>query len=322
MSKPPKFKVIVIDDKPEVCRSIAGKIDGPRGMTDPEIRANVSVDQIVIDLQRKNETANPMEDTWTFHENVAEKLDRACKQPPDLIILDFFYVNSEVAGHLKAEAKSDSLLHDALQGRVLSPVDLYDWIQDLPSDDPRKSLVLKNLFGAGCPVYLHSYTPEGMTVLAGPVDERRRLMARVIPNSQLIRTVDTRRVLFNDDVFDWPNKNSRYDSEYYPYQLAVYFDQVVEKEILRSKLDRLRYLRVGKTAKSVASIAAIGGGIGFAGAWIGDYVRSAFESENYVLGSIVGVFLLVTLMILGMLCPFLFERLMHRLLPDRDRKTL
>jgi hypothetical protein len=43
--------------------------------------------------------------------------------------------------------------------------------------------------------------------------------------------IDTRNEFFNDDEFDWPNEKSRYEKNFYAYQLATFFRQVVQKEI-------------------------------------------------------------------------------------------
>lgn len=268
---------------------------------------------VFIKLRPEGKAADLVNDCWTFADEIVESLLAAADRIPDLIILDYIYVADEVAKVLKARAKDNTLTEEAMSGWTRTPVDLREWVRNSNIDDADKARILKNLFGAKCPLYLHSYTPENTSPLVGPISERVKKTTIAFPNAA-ITSIDTREILFNNEEFDWPNPKSRYDSDYYPYQLAVAFDQIVQKEILRFELNRNRYIRLKRSAFSVGLISAIGAGLGFAGGWIGSLASTLLQNNQILEATLICGSFLIIFLIIGLMLPLFFEKLMKALL--------
>jgi hypothetical protein len=161
----------------------------------------------------------------------------AADRKADLLIVDYIYVDNEVAKYFKERTKTQEVFEEEIEHRALNPKLLHDWFvqtDQVSEDDKRR--VFAHLLQSGAPVYIHTYTPEGLSVATGSMEQRNRMASLAFPNSS-IYIIDTRAELFNNDEFDWPGL-SKYDSQYYPYQLGVLFGQIVEKEITKSLLER------------------------------------------------------------------------------------
>ncbi len=312
------FYVIVLDDKEDVCLRIEDKIAGgpTPGQIDPLVPVHVK--SIHITLTEIGHSEDPLKSRWTFAPPVLSALMEASVRKPDLIIVDYVYVNGEVAKVLKEKGECDQFNKDMMAERTLTPVDLRKWVEqaaNAPSDETRT--ILTNLFNASCPVYLHTYTPKGLDDIVGTVAERIKKASQVFPHAQ-INAIDTRSELFKNDVFDWPSFPSMKNEKYYPYQLAVLFDQVVKKEVIRKELQSSRYLRIKRTTFSVSVISALGAGIGFTGAWLGNILAESIRDGDYLIGGMLAVFLLSALVVLGAVCPFLFEKWMQKIMPESE----
>jgi hypothetical protein len=327
-----KFVVVVIDDKPDVCERIEKRVR--RGPTPGQVDLNVPIEVSCVTVDtRRAEAAEKLGSAWTFAPSVFQQLLKAATSRPDLLIVDYVYVDRLLSQELKKLAREGSLDPASLKGRILTPEDLRKWVEGnvaAPADQRHK--IIKNIFHARCPLYLHTHTPQGFSAVVGSVDERLGVARRVFPQSR-ISVIDTRRELFNEEEFDWPpdpddgrrseaaeddqkRKRIMHDKKYYPFQLAVYFDQVTRKEVLRKALHRSRFLRVRRTTGAVAAITAIGAGVGFAAGWAGDLLYVWVGGQNYFEAGAMGLVLLAGLVAIGAACPFLFELLMRKLLPE------
>lgn len=313
-NKNEKFYVIIIDDKLESCNRIERKITGGQtlGQLDPIIP--VFAKSIHIKLEEIGSAEKPEESNWTFSRETIPLLIDAAAQKPDMIIIDYIYVDVNVSATLQERAKQGLINEEMMSQRALSPVDLRRWVEEtseLSGND--KNLILKNIFCCDCTVYLHTYTPPGIASVVGSVADRIKKIHQVFPNASVC-SIDTKSEFFNGDEFDWPNKNSRRDAQYYPYQLGVYFDQVVHKEILRKHLKSDRFLRVKRTSLSVAVISAIGSSIGFASGWVGALFSELLNKQQYIVASVMGIGLTSIIILVGAACPFLFESWMSKLM--------
>jgi len=310
-----EFYVVVIDDKINVCRRIEEKLTGgpSPGHIGPGML--VKVRTIHVALEEVGRSDNILNSRWVFKRDVLSQLIEAGRKKPNLILIDYIYVDSEVSKVLKEKAIQGLVSEEMISNKVLTPVDLRIWAQGNSTlTTEEKNLILKNLFFADCPVYLHTYTPQGTSSVVGNVTDRIKKVAQVFPNA-VINSIDARSEFFNNEEFDWPNPISRYDNQYYPYQLATYFDQVVQKEIIRSELMRNRYLRIKRTTFAVGIISAIGAAVGFAGGWVGSLLSNLVEKKQYLPAFIMGLTLLILLIIAGAFCPIIFEKWMQRLVP-------
>ena len=305
------FRVVVIDDKPTACQRVASKLTGALSPSSPAEDAVLSSVEVLVSLRRAPPTAAH---AWTFDQQIVAALDAATQHAPDLVVIDHFYVDSEVAAALKQKALVSGVTADELRRNSLSPADLRRWIENsLSIDSGLRGQILERLFNAQCPVYLHSYTPRGFEGVAGTIEDRGRTLATVFPHARH-SVIDTRREFYNDAEFD-----AKYDGDYYAFQLAAHVMKVAEIEVLRQRVDAARYLRLRRTASSVAGIAVIGAAIGFAAGWLGDVFGALVKDGQYSVAAAVGIGGLVVLILLGTACPFLFEHLMHQLV--RNERT-
>lgn len=314
MPKINEFRVLVLDDSARVITRISNRIVGSRapGQLDPAVPVQVSCVQVALRRQGDNQQ-NGLE-VWTFDENMLGKLTTACPKPPHLILVDYRFADSSVLKVFREEAQTREITEAELVGKVLTPLDLAIWIRTDPdiSEHTRK-LLIRNLFESGVPVYLYAYTSREFIRAIGPMDERAQKTAQAFPRS-IIVPIDTRRELYNEDEFDWPNPLSKYDPEFYTYQTSVLLDYVVHKEVLRTLLEDAKYLRISRLAGAVALVTVTGSAIGFAGQWIGSLVGELVKADHLFQAIAVGISLVLVLFFLGFSVPLAFERVMTHLL--------
>lgn len=316
---PRPFRVVVIDDKAAACNAVARKLTGalpPSSMNAAVVLESVAVHVLV------RPAGEPAVHDWTFDASMIAALDEASQHSPDLVIIDHFYVDEGTGAALKQKAVKEGVRAEELKQSALSPVDLRRWIEDNATlDSSLRRRILQRLFGAACPVYLHSYTPHGFEDVAGTTEDRVRTLATVFPHAKRF-VVDTRREFYLDDTFDpkGDGQGSKYDSKYYAFQLSAFFMQIAQIEVLRKQLNAARYLRLNRTSSSVAGIIVIGAAIGFAAGWLGDVFGALMSDGRYAPAAVVGIGCFIVLLGLGTACPFLFEFLMRRLMPLNSRE--
>ena len=231
-----EFHVVVVDDKKKSCRRISERLSGLRVSVGPNHDVVVSVSSVHIKVKQTNRANPPELDQWTFDETTVQQLVQASHKKVDLLIVDYIYIDSDVANYFKKKAVETEVFEEEIDGRALNPKDLSDWVltsESFSSQDQDR--ILRNLFHVDTKVYLHTYTPQGLYVATGSMEQRYRMAALAFPQAD-IKVIDTRAELFNDEEFDWPRPDTKYDGDYYPYQLAVLFAQIVEKEIARTML--------------------------------------------------------------------------------------
>lgn len=312
------FLVVVIDDKKIICDRIGAKLAGANRVVFGDKAISISVKTVHVRVKRENKSDKPETDTWTFSEEMLSELAEAASRKPDLLILDYIYIDDSLASYFKARAKETEVQNAEIQSRALTPLDLMEWVRFTPElDNSARQSIISNLFDFTGPLYLHTYTPQGLYAVTGTITDRARKTSIAFPKAS-INSIDTHAELFNNDEFDWPNQSSKYDKNYYPYQLAVFFDQVAHREIVRKELDRNRYLRVRRTTKAVSVISAIGAAVGFAAGWIGTVVLELIRGSRWVEGIVVGLSFMLVLVLAGFFMPLAFERMMRELLEDKN----
>ncbi|MBW7992088.1 MAG: hypothetical protein FVQ84_19025 [Planctomycetes bacterium] len=238
MKKRSEFHVVIIDDKKKACRRLTDRLSGLTVPTYTDLDVVVSVSSIHVTLKRLHQHEQGELDRWSFTEATLQQLLKASKRKADLLIVDYIYIDSGVAKHFKKKAKEESVGEEEIEHRALNPKLLYDWFMQTPNvSDNDRERTLNNLFHSDKTVYLHTYTPQGLCVVTGTMEQRSRMAALAFPQAN-IHVIDTRSELFNDEEFDWPRPDTKYDGDYYPYQLACFFAQVVQKEIFKNFLKR------------------------------------------------------------------------------------
>jgi|WetSurMetagenome_2_1015567.scaffolds.fasta_scaffold30844_3 hypothetical protein len=319
-----EFHVVAIDDKPEVCQSIKRKLEEVWAERDCP-RVTVIVHAVSVKLKREGIDVDPLGDEWTFDDDMLPALSESCLVRPDVVFVDYTYMDQKVGDALKAAAASGQggLTKGMMQGRERMPADLRDWVENhklLPRGDRKR--ILKNLFDTPCPVYMHSYTPEGTECVVGPVEDRLKRTSLAFPNAEL-HLIDTRSLLFNNGEFDWPKPKTQryYTKEYYPYQVAVVFSLMVHKEILRRELIARQHLRILWTGLASAGLATVLAAVGRVFSGFGNRMAdSLFNSQNWVTSALAGGIVFVVLMFLGYLAILALEKAGRRLRGEASYK--
>ncbi|HJP95738.1 MAG TPA: hypothetical protein VJ843_00005 [Candidatus Saccharimonadales bacterium] len=173
------FRVLVLDDDQNVCLRVKKRIEGLKiqGQLDPAWP--VEVHDVVLTLQEGEKG------DWTFHPDLAVRLAANCARKPDLIFIDYGYVNSQVMAALRNLAASKEIVADELQGKLLTPPDLAKWIRSSSSmPEHTRRLLIKNLIESGTTVYLYSYTSREFLLALGGMNERLKKTAKAFPLSR------------------------------------------------------------------------------------------------------------------------------------------
>jgi hypothetical protein len=309
------FRVLVLDDSSYAIECIKRRIQGARalGQLDPVLP--VDVETILIELEPG--MLDP--EMWVFSAGTSRLLAAACERAPDLILVDYGFVDPSLGSQLRLQAASREITAEELKGKVLTAYDLARWCREQsPLDSHTRSRIRKNLFESGRPVYLYSYRARELWRAVGSMDERARRIRDAFPRSR-VSIIDARRELYNEDDFDSLGA-SKYDPKFYAYQISVILDYIVQKEILRALLKRSRYLRVKRTASATAVLAAIGAALGVGGHWAGELSLSLFSHGNFLFAFVFAAGILAVLFFSGFGAALLFERAMERLLQDVDKE--
>jgi hypothetical protein len=148
------FKVFVLDDSPHVIEWVERRIRGAQalGQLDPALPVDVTAIQVKLEPSLINSAQ------WVFSHSTSHALASACERAPDLVLVDYGFVDPTLAAQLQQEATTREIMGEDLKGKVLTAYDLARWCgQDAPLDARTRSRIKKNLFESGRPVYLYSY---------------------------------------------------------------------------------------------------------------------------------------------------------------------
>ncbi len=310
--QPSQFRVLLLDDSTDVCERVKHRIEGPRasGQVDPIVPVEVCT--VTIGVERSPEGKS------TFSASTFDELTKSCSRRPDLVLLDYGYAEPEIIAALRKEAESREITAEELHGKVLTPLDLANWIRTsdtIPSSS--RHLLINHLLEAGQPVYLYSYTSKEFLRALGEMSERTRKTALAFANKSVVIPVDTREELYHSTEFDWPTAPSKHDKQFYAYQVSVLLDHIVHKEILRARLAAAKYLRIRRTILAAGVLTAVGAAVGFGAQWVGSLIADLSKTGHSVQAVFVGLSAAIVLFFLGLGVPLIFERFMINLI-DRD----
>ena len=132
------FRVLLLDDDKQVCDRVTKRIEGPKrlGQLDPALPVEVSA--VALRVQELEPGH------WSFDPAIINELSKACEGPPDLILIDFGYADSSVINAFKKDAETREISAQELQGKVLTPIDLSEWIRFSPLiPEPTRRLLIK-----------------------------------------------------------------------------------------------------------------------------------------------------------------------------------
>ena len=309
------FTVVIIDDKEICCRRIAQRIQGLRRIGDLDIA--VVAKPVHVGVQSKGGTDSS---GWTFTPATLTGLSDAADSRPDLLVVDYIYIDDGVAAEMKGRALQTEVSRADRESSSLAPRDLRNWVENHADADGRqRRRIMKRIFESKGPLYLHSYTPKGLELAVGTVQERGNDAGVVFPNvpSDSLNVIDTRDLLFADDEFDNPPDRTHYEREYYAYLLGVLFNEIVQKEIYKRHLHRSKFLRLKRSAPVLAVIGGIGAGVGFASSFAGVFAYELYRDEHGLAALAMLLLMVIVAIPLGWLVARVFEELMARLLPER-----
>ena len=323
------YTVLVIDDKEVSCRRIGQKLPGARRVDLGDTEVSIAVRTVHVRVRRERRAEQPESDesiavwkeqyesdSWTFKKEMVDELRAAAEARPDMLIVDYIYVDDQLATYFKKKAVGTQVEKSEIEARVLNPHDLRLWVESSTEiERGHRDIILKNLFGFSGPLYLHTYTPQGLGVVSGTLAERERCTSLAFPHAD-ITAVDTRSELFNNEEFDWPSDKPRYERDYYAYQLATYFDQVVQKEVFREAFIKNRFIRFRRSSYAVSLICAVGAAVGFASGWAGSLVLEFVRGQRFLEAMAVCVLCLGAMLAAGFGLTIWFETLMRKLVKD------
>jgi hypothetical protein len=313
------FTVVVIDDKKT-------SIEGVQKAFLRENR-NVAGRTVVIDVRsvfiEVEKLANPHPNIgkcWTFCESVFGQLVDAAATRPDMIIVDFVYIDSQVQSEIMSHRDRTGNAPEDTRERFLNPKDLRSWIESrLGADSAARDKVIRNIFDASVPIYLHTYTPEFLERAMDEPDVRRGIAHYAFPKARnLIELVDTRQIFYAKNRFDLDLKTTKHDSEFYAHLLGLHFSHLADKQFCLKLLYNQRYLRLNRTAFTTFAVVGVGTIFATATSMVGDIIATFLGNSEISEGILLFVGTLVTFTILGTLIILGLDKKLKDLLPPFD----
>ena len=310
-----EFVVVVIDDKEESRRRVCDAIQGNRKLDDRDVR--VIVNNVLVKVKQL-EYADPLlGKRWTFEAEVADQLARAAEARPDMIIVDFVYIDRAVQSEIVSHINENGTATENKRELYLNPRDLRVWVENCNSISAaiRKN-ILRNIFDSSVPTFLHTYTPESLEDATGKPEVRKGIADFAFPNAKnLVELVDTREIFYSGNAFDPGSGKSFYRPDHYGHMLGLHFSHLVDKQIYRKHIYEKKYLRVKNSAMTISTIVCIGTCFAAATSLIGGVLFEYLKKGDVVEAVIIFVGSVISSAVLGGMIGLLFERLMRNLLP-------
>jgi hypothetical protein len=316
-----EFVVVVIDDKDESCRRVCDAIRGDRTLDGRPVRVIAhSVLIKVTELARADDLNGKF---WTFEAAVSQQLARAAETRPDMIIVDFVYIDPAIQKNIMSHIDKSGTAPDNTRDLYLNPRDLRVWIETCNTIDATiRKAIIKNIFDAGVPTYLHTYTPEALEDATGLPSVRKGIADFAFPKARnMVELVDTRQIFYAGNTFDRDKATTRHTSEHYGHLLGLHFSHLVDKQIYRNRLHRQKYLRVRNSSAAIATIVGVGTAFAAATSFVGGIVFNYLDRGYF--GEAIAIFMISLLAsaIFGGALGLFFERLMKNLLPPSARDS-
>jgi hypothetical protein len=272
-----KFRVLVIDDAIEIVNSlrIERALEQKRREYEGQTWA-VEVFKIHVQIDR-SEAGIAQISLATFL-----ALAEACTEPIRLMFLDYGYVHHDVRTEMTKlnEERRKSGLYvgpDDVRGKVLTTPDLVAsakrFVAETANDPVKIRNLERNFLHTKAKIYVYSYTSEMFMNAVPPMEARINETKDVFPLCEVL-PIDTRVRFYNEVEFDYPAdmKKRKHDKEFYAHLVAEFINQYIQRELLELLLfqkQNLRFVRVMRTTRSVAIVAALGGALGFLTEWAG-----------------------------------------------------
>jgi hypothetical protein len=209
-----------------------------------------------------------------------------------------------------------------LKAMALTTVDLVveakRFISDPAIDSYKRRNLERNFLHFDGLLYLYSYTSQEFLRFLEANKTRANRTNAVLPDCRVI-AIDTRYEFYDNEEFDWPKEPSKHDARFYAHLVTGLIDHYVAKELLdRLLLDtkRLGYLRLKRTAASIALIMALVSALAASTNWIWARVMQTADTTQALISALV---LIAWVFGLTFLLALAFERIMVRLLPEKEQ---
>ncbi|PKP35420.1 MAG: hypothetical protein CVU00_02370 [Bacteroidetes bacterium HGW-Bacteroidetes-17] len=238
-----KFRVLVVDDKKDVLKSIRDRIDYNVLIGDEIFNVELSC----LDV----EVIKDDDDNCKFSNKTFVELHDLCLKPFHLLLLDFGFVQKGIKTDdeiLKLkEIKPEKTLRELIDEVVLNPSHLVKQCYQEPKYINR---IKKIFIEHNGPLYLYTYIPNKFEEAYTSVDVRKNVTNEHFPIAK-INVIDTRKELFNNDQFDYIHDEEK---EYYPFLISKFLSKIIQLEISKSiidqtKLIRTKYIKIRKNNK-------------------------------------------------------------------------
>jgi hypothetical protein len=257
-----------------------------------------------------------------------ESLAAACNEEPGLILADYGYAQKQVIAELRQKAQNGpELTEQDVAGRALTTADLIsaarEYSRDPNVDSYKRRMMDVNFLRFSKKLYLYSYTSKEFKRAMGEVAARATRTKAALQGCTVI-PIDTKYEFYNGDEFDWPS-SSKHDGRFYAHLAAGLINHIIQHELLESMLEdakRLKFVRIRSSAVAVALIVALGGAIGACTEWIGGRVLALSSAGDHMSAAAFGLLTVVWLFVMGMVLPFVFERIMSGFLVGSKPKTI
>jgi hypothetical protein len=291
------FHVLVLDDNRELIEKLGSRMTHIHHIARTEWK--VELHEIHVEVVLQN--GKPF-----FSQETLQSIVDACRENPNLILLDYGFISSE----------HTNLAPDEYFKNILTPADLIPALREYlqrtaPHDRKLAALITSALTANTCPTYLYTFTGRDFQRKSPIPDERKRLTQRAFPNTE-IQLLDISQEIFANDAFSGEDKNFR------AFLTAGLLARIIERElllkILASENERLRFVRYYRSGIGVVVIILLGGAIGAVGSWLGGLIVTLIMENNTTMALTLGICSVVVSFLLGLVVPIFFERLMSNLL--------
>lgn len=291
------FRVLVLDDSRELIAKIARRpIFHPQNVDGTEWQ--VLLTEIHVEVTVQNGLAQ-------FSEKTLREIVEGCREKPNLILADYGFTAPEYA-YLPPR----QYLEKVLTPPMLIPA-LRKYLEMHHLHDTKVKAEIKSGFIHNpCPLFLYTYTGTVFHGVDPTPEQRANLVRRAFDKSQF-QLVDISQELFQNDAFPGDNRDFR------AFLTAGLLAGIIERELLRFALryekKRLKYVRFLRTGSAVLLIVLVGGAFGALGNWIAEIVVSQIEHGALKNALIVTGVAALTIFVIGLFLPVVFEKLMLNL---------
>jgi len=311
------FRVLVIDDEEEVIKRLPGRVSVEQRKFEGRTY-QIDLRLVRVQVERVND------ETLRISNSTLEELSAACAQPPHIIIADYAYVQREtIEKLLQISQQGKEITEQDLIGALLSTSDLARAAQVFASDKSvdsyKRHNLRKNFLESRVKFYLYSYTSKQFIKAAGELADRARRTKAAFLNCNVI-PIDTRYEFYNGSEFDWPNP-TKHDIKFYSHLASGLVNDLVQREFLEyilSDTKRLKYVRIQRSVLSVGLIVALGGAIGAGSEWLGNRIVGLASTGLYIPALLIAGLSVLFILIMGLIVPFAFERIMSGLLSKSE----